>query len=246
MGEFYSHSTHGMRSSEVDFNEPYFDRLLLVRDTAHAGAWNMAVDQAWLEQTSAPVLRVYGWDQPTVTIGYAQSLPKLQEALPGWPVIRRWTGGGVVLHQGDYTYSVIVPASDRWAETRPVESYQRIHGSLAAALAENGHAGCRLAGPEDVIEAPFCFVAPALHDVVHGPVKVAGAGQRRGKLGLLHQGSVQQVRIAEDFWLQWARRLAKEVTLVNALPEAIEQRARQLFEQRYSLPQWLSDRDDQL
>jgi lipoate-protein ligase A len=235
-----------MPSCRVDFGEPYFDELLLVLDTTHAGAWNMAVDQAWLEHTTAPVLRVYGWDQSTVSIGYAQSLPKLQEALPGWPVVRRWTGGGVVLHQGDYTYSVIVPAADRWAETRPVESYQRIHGSLAAALAENGHAGCRLAGPEDVIDAPFCFVAPAVHDVVRGPVKVAGAGQRRGKLGLLHQGSIQQVRIAADFWSHWAGRMARQVTLVTDLPEAVASRAQQLLEYRYALPQWLNDREDQL
>lgn len=206
----------------------------------------MAVDQAWLEHTSLPVLRVYGWDQPTVTIGYAQSLPKLQEALPGWPVIRRWTGGGVVLHNGDYTYSVIVPAVNRWAETRPVESYQLIHGSLAAALAEHGHRGCRLAGPEDVVDAPFCFVAPAVHDVVRGSVKVAGAGQRRGRLGLLHQGSVQQVQIAKDFWGQWAGRMARKVTLADELPDDVASRAQELFEKRYSLPQWLSDRDDEL
>lgn len=230
----------------MDLGELYFDELLLVIDTAHVGAWNMAVDQAWLEHTSVPVLRVYGWDQPTVTIGYAQSLPKLKDALPGWPVVRRWTGGGVVLHNGDHTYSVIVPAEDSWAQTRPLESYERIHGSLAVALAANGHAGCRLAGSEDVIDAPFCFVAPAVHDVIRGPVKVAGAGQRRGKLGLLHQGSVQQVAIKPEFWPIWAERLAKKVTIVTELPDAVKERAQQLSDQRYSLPQWLSDRDDLL
>ena len=207
---------------------------------------NMAVDQAWLEQSSIPVLRVYTWDQPTVTLGYAQSLPKLQEALPGWPVVRRWTGGGVVLHQEDFTYSVIVPKEDPWAETPAVESYRRIHGSLATALAENGHPGCRLALPEDVIEAPFCFVAPAVHDVIRGPVKVAGAGQRRGKLGLLHQGSVQQVRIQPDFWPQWAAKLAKEVLVVETPPAALLTRAHELEQKRYALPEWLSERDDQL
>src|SRR5688572_15851786 len=109
---------------------------------------NMAVDQAWLELSDLPVLRVYTWDQPTVTIGYAQSLGKLQDALPGWPVIRRWTGGGVVMHQEDYTYSVIVPASHKWAETPAVESYRVIHGSLAESLSAHGHPGCRLALPE--------------------------------------------------------------------------------------------------
>ncbi|GEP45151.1 lipoyl protein ligase domain-containing protein [Brevifollis gellanilyticus] len=225
---------------------PFFDRLILHLDGTHAGAMNMAVDQAWLEQSELPVLRVYTWDQPTVTIGYAQSLAKLQDALPEWPVIRRWTGGGVVMHQGDFTYSVIVPASHPWAETPAVESYRVIHGSLAESLSAHGHMGCRLALPEDLVDGPFCFVAPALHDVIRGPVKVAGAGQRRGRLGFLHQGSVQQVRIAEEFWPQWAGKLAREVQVVQELPAKVMERAVELAEKRFSLPQWLAERDDLL
>lgn len=226
------------------FGEPFFNQLILHLDGTHAGPMNMAVDQAWLEHSTVPVLRIYTWDQPTVTLGYAQSLPKLQDALPGWPVVRRWTGGGVVLHQEDYTYSVIVPPADPWSETTALESYRRIHGSLAEALSANDHPGCRLALQEDVIEAPFCFVAPAVHDVIRGTSKVAGAGQRRGKLGLLHQGSVQQVILSPEFWPQWASRLAKEVLIVNTAPQPVMTRAIELEQKRYSLPQWLAERDD--
>lgn len=206
----------------------------------------MAVDQAWLEQADRPVLRVYAWDQPTVTIGYAQNLAKLGDTLPAWPVVRRWTGGGVVLHENDATYSVIVPASHSWAETRPLDSYRLIHDSLAHALVATGFEGCRLAGPEDLIENPFCFVAPALHDVVRGKVKIAGAGQRRGKLGLLHQGSVQQVVIPPSFWSAWAAALAREVTRVETLPVAAAERAEELMEKRYALRSWLDEREDTL
>jgi len=230
----------------VDLGEPFFEKLILHLDGAHPGPVNMAVDQAWLEQGGLPVLRIYTWETPTVTIGYAQSLPKLQDALPAWPVVRRWTGGGVVLHHEDLTYSVIVPACHPWAQTPAVESYRRIHGSLAAALSTHGHPGCRLATQEDVVEAAFCFVAPAVHDVIRGPVKVAGAGQRRGKLGLLHQGSVQQVQIQPEFWPQWASILAKEVQVLHTTPDTLMTRATDLVALRYSLPQWLSDRDDLL
>lgn len=233
-------------SSDVEFGEPFFDKLILHLDEARPGAWNMAVDQAWLELGGAPVLRVYGWDRSTATIGYAQSLAKLQNALPEWPVVRRWTGGGVVLHEGDFTYSVIVPESDPWSQTSALESYRRIHGSLAAALSEHGHSGCRLAGREDVVEAPFCFVAPAVYDVIRGPVKVAGAGQRRGKVGLLHQGSVQQVPLQPDFWPFWAARLAREIKITCAIPDDLSARARQLHDSRYSLPEWLHEREDRL
>ena len=224
-----------------------FDRLILHFDPLpHAGGWNMAADQAWLEQSTDAVLRVYRWERPTVTIGYAQSLPKLAEALPGWPVVRRWTGGGVVLHENDFTYSVIVPAGHPWAETRPLDSYQMIHDSLAKALVSAGFSGCRLAGPEDLIENPFCFVAPALHDVVRGKVKIAGAGQRRGKLGLLHQGSVQNVVLAEDFWPRWAAELASKVLIEPDMPAKMRDRAEELKTKRYDLPSWLQEREDEL
>ena len=202
----------------------------------------MAADQAWLELSEVPVLRVYRWDQPTVTIGYAQNLAKLGDALPAWPVVRRWTGGGVVLHENDFTYSVIVPACQPWSQTNPLDSYRLIHESLANALND----GSRLAGPEDLIEAPFCFVAPALHDVVRGKVKIAGAGQRRGKLGLLHQGSVQQVLLRDDFWPRWAAQLAKNVLIKAEMTAAMIERADELTAKRYRLSSWLNEREDQL
>lgn len=225
----------------------FFDEMELHVDAVpHSGAWNMAVDQALLELVKRPVLRVYAWDQPTVTMGYAQPFAKLAEALPDWPVIRRWTGGGVVFHGEDFTYTLMVPAGHPWAETRPVESYRLIHGALAEGLVASGIAGCRLAEAEDVKDLPFCFEAPALHDVIRGAVKVAGAGQRRGKLGLLHQGSVQRVLLKADFWEGWAARLARRVISLPRLPESVTIRAEELVLKRYSLPEWLESRDDVL
>ncbi len=206
----------------------------------------MAVDQAWLELTETPLLRIYTWDRATVTLGYAQSHAKLSAELPDWPVVRRWTGGGVVYHNGDLTYSLIVPSVHAWAETRPVESYRMIHGSLARALVDAGMKEARLAEMEDIIEAPFCFVAPALHDVVAGKIKLAGAGQRRSKIGLLHQGSIQQARVGITFWSDWAADMAKTVAIIKDLPPTVRDRAIELDEKRYQRPEWLESRDDQL
>jgi lipoyl(octanoyl) transferase len=227
--------------------EPFFDELMLhVDPNPHSGAWNMAVDQALFESSESPILRVYCWDQPTITMGYAQPFHKLIDSLPDWPVVRRWTGGGIVFHGSDLTYTIMVPAQHPWAETRPVESYKLIHGALAEALVGAGFPGCRLAEAEDVKDLPFCFEAPALHDVIRGMVKVAGAGQRRGKLGLLHQGSVQQVPLETAFWSHWAGRLSRKVTQMDAIPDSTKLRAEELESKRYSLREWLESRDDLL
>jgi lipoate-protein ligase A len=113
-------------------------------------------------------------------------------------------------------------------------------------LVENGHAGCRLAEKEDLIENAFCFVAPALHDVIREKVKISGAGQRRGKTGLLHQGSVQNVNLENAFWPVLAAKLASSVLSLESMPEAMKARADELAKKRYRRPEWLSDRDDLL
>lgn len=227
------------------FEKPFFDRLTLWLDPEpRDGAMNMALDQALLELTESPVLRVYSWTQPTVTIGYAQKLELLKPSLPDWPVTRRWTGGGVVYHDADHTYSVIVPASCPWAQTRPVESYRIIHGSLADALVSAGFDRCRLAVAEDVIDKPFCFEAPAVHDIVRGAAKIAGAGQRRSRIGFLHQGSIQQVSPDATFWRGWAAVIGAEVSEMNGLTDAVQTRARELARKRYGADSWLLERED--
>ena len=84
----------------------------------------MSLDEALLCAcaTAAPVLRFYRWARPAVSLGYRQSAPAwLARAEPlGVDTVRRATGGGTVVHVGDLTYSVIVPAlqTDRAAATR--------------------------------------------------------------------------------------------------------------------------------
>lgn len=224
----------------------FFDHLILHEDGIHDGAWNMAIDQAWLETSDHAVLRIYGWDQPTVTLGYAQNLARMKEHLPDWPIVRRWTGGGVVMHDQDHTYSLMIPAVVPWAQTPAVQSYEQIHRALARHLVDAGYEGCRLAQAEDVIEGPLCFTAPALHDVVSGSLKIAGAGQRRGRLGILHQGSVQNVQMQPSFWQTWAAQIAQRVSPVSIAPKSLQNRAAELVEKRFALPQWLTDRDDLL
>lgn len=158
-----------------------------------APAFNMALDEALLEAASSharPVLRFYDWTEPAATFGYFQHYAEVSVWTTLRPLVRRPTGGGLVPHDRDWTYSVAIPPGQPWYEHSAIESYRRLHDWVRRALAIVGVASelapcCDPSGPGQ------CFVGAEKFDLIAGRTKVAGAAQRRNKLGLLIQGSVQ-------------------------------------------------------
>jgi len=168
----------------------------------------MAVDE-WLttQAEEGPILRFYDWAGDWVSLGYFQSLEEGQR-LFGNEVfyVRRWTGGGIVDHREDSTYTLVMPRAERATSLRGGEIYCAIHRAVVAAL-EAGGTNCELAVGDAGGESAACFERPVRWDVVAEGKKVAGAGQRRGRWGILHQGSVMGgVERLGDF-------LAKKVTV---------------------------------
>lgn len=170
---------------------PLFTLLQVLEDLEpRAAALQMAVDKVLLETTPLPILRFYRWAGPCVTIGYFQSREQAEAQYPGLPVVRRWTGGGTVLHADDAPYSLIVPRGEPFASVRPAESYRLIHGALASAL-RSAFPSITTAQENAPQCSTSCFENPVTDDLLLGGSKVAGAGQRRTRSGLLHQGSIQ-------------------------------------------------------
>jgi lipoate-protein ligase A len=168
-----------------------FRHLLLWLDPVpRPGPEAMAADEWLLQQAAAPVLRVYQWSGPWATIGYFGDLTAARAAIPGVGWVRRWTGGGAVDHRADWTYTLAVPADEALIACRGAESYRLIHRALEETLRLEGMAAHLSTGAEQTGSA-LCFANPVPHDLVgDAGAKLAGAGQRRTKLGLLHQGSV--------------------------------------------------------
>jgi len=204
----------------------------------------MALDEAMLEAAQESWLRVYHWQEPTISIGFSQSIAAIPETRRGWPVVRRWTGGGVVEHDGDWTYTLAVPARIALSDRGALETYRWIHEAMIAALTVSGISGCSLQ-PESAGDGMgVCFIEPARFDVVHAGRKVAGAAQRRSKAGFLHQGSVQPLRPPAGFALAFANALAVEPAVVSQ-DEALHllsQRAETLATEKYGAASWLEDR----
>ena len=89
----------------------------LIEDGPVDGKLNMAIDRAILtacERGQAPAtLRLYGWEKPTLSIGYSQNklrdVDTVQCERRNISIVRRFTGGRALLHQYELTYSLVAP-----------------------------------------------------------------------------------------------------------------------------------------
>jgi lipoate-protein ligase A len=145
-------------------------------------ATNMAVDEVLLRtaaQRARPLLRIYAWTKPAISIGYFQQFPRTDRE-----VVRRPTGGGLVYHGEDTTFTVVAPPGHPLHRMRTADAYRTIHEAIA-----------RLTGaelqPTGTAHGQYeCFQKPVAGDVMAAGRKLAGGAQRRNRDGLLHQGSI--------------------------------------------------------
>ena len=159
----------------------------------------MALDEALLESVSRlgqPVLRFYGWTESAATFGYFQKYADAERVTLLRPLIRRPTGGGIVPHDADWTYSFAFPPGHEWHSLKAEESYRRVHEWIQSAFAKLDVTTelaprSRKSAIRDPQSAIGCFAGYEKFDVLWNGRKIAGAAQRRNKLGLLIQGSVQ-------------------------------------------------------
>jgi len=167
--------------------------LLVLRSAAGDAPFNMALDEALLEsmpRLDVPVLRFYSWTQPAASFGYFQRYAEVSRLTLLRPLVRRPTGGGIVPHAADWTYSLAFPVTHEWYSLTALESYRRVHQWIQSAFTE-------LNIQTDLAASPFkaaaghCFVGYEQSDLLWRGQKIAGAAQRRRKDGLLIQGSVQ-------------------------------------------------------
>src|SRR5436190_21667093 len=143
-----------------------FERLLVHDDGGgESAALNMAIDEALLQHATLPTLRFYGWQRPALSFGYFGKFADIAVELERRDVVRRWTGGGIVPHGDDLTYSLITPAVDPASSLGPTAIYTAVHGTIREALREEG-AEAELAARASPKISNACFANPVRHDVM--------------------------------------------------------------------------------
>lgn len=142
--------------------------------------------------TGEATLRVYEWARPTLSFGRHESVRNRFDAAVlearGYDAVRRPTGGRVLLHDGDVTYSVTMPASD----DEPVRAaFARINALLADAVERLGvRTETAAARRERRPGADACFAAPSAGELVVEGRKLVASAQRREAGALLQHGSI--------------------------------------------------------
>jgi lipoate-protein ligase A len=199
----------------------------------------LAVDEAialrCTDHGGRATLRFYQWDRPAISIGRFQRVEHTVHTdlcrLAGLPVLRRITGGRAVWHDRELTYSLISPLPSPIFPASLTETVAVIGHALAGGLQRLGLP----AQPSGVApqrmrhtparRSPFCFDAPAWHEVSVGGKKIIGSAQRRWRDRFLQQGSIL-LRYDAEAVARWlpvdSRDLQAAAGLNDVLPEPIE------------------------
>lgn len=171
-------------------------RWRLIKSGPGEPAWNMAVDEALVtshsEDDCMPVLRLYTWSPPALSLGYFQKTTGIRFDLLdklGIVPVRRSTGGRAVLHYGDLTYSVIA----RIGLDTPfslADSYRYLCSGLLEAFSSLG-VEARMGAESLSADRPAsCFAVAAPGDITWQGKKFVGSAQKRFGTTLLQHGSI--------------------------------------------------------
>lgn len=166
----------------------------------HDAAINMAIDESLLNWHSKglipPVLRLYGWKLPSLSIGQFQKAEKTINFdgidKHGCEFVRRLTGGSAVLHDDELTYSLIV------SENHPniPQSVQKAYYVLSKGVLEgyrNLGINADYAVPEREAlrdKTAVCFEKTAVYEMIVDGKKISGNAQTRKDGVLLQHGSI--------------------------------------------------------
>lgn len=209
----------------------------------------MAVDEVLSHAANQePVLRFYHWtDGPAVTFGYSQFYNSVnnQTTPDKGPLCRRPTGGGIVYHGADLTFSLVFES-----DLRPTEIYAALHGAIENALAQMNVQSTRQGSVTASAYAPAtngtangCFANPVQDDLLANGQKILGGAIRRFGARILYQGSLQceNARTNPAFRravTQGAQQLLQVVFETKPISADLLNQARELAVKQYQSAAW--------
>ncbi len=170
---------------------------------------NMAIDEALtrecIDSEDKPTaIRFYTWKETSCSIGYFQKMKDVLKAPNDKeiPVVRRPTGGGIVYHGNDITFSIVKKSMQPGKQENITSFYKLIGESLLMSLERLGFTGTFYLPDEEshrsepkknpfnnrLSQHSFCSETPAKYDIMIDGSKVAGYAARKSQGAVLYQG----------------------------------------------------------
>ena len=170
----------------------------LILDNKEDGFLNMAIDEAIFDnymKYKIPTLRIYGWKEPFITLGYGQNPDNVLIKGQSIPYVKRITGGAAILHNEEITYSMICSSEDLNLPRKVKDSFRCLCSfiiefylilNLEAKFAKDINSSC-LRRYEN-----FCFSSFEPFDLTVKGKKIGGNAQRRKRDFIFQHGSIPQ------------------------------------------------------
>lgn len=150
---------------------------------------NMDFDKFLVENfDGTPIFRLYSWEENSFTIGRFQQIEDITKH--GINYAKRMTGGGLLLHGFDISYSIIIPIN-MLKNKNVKESYEYLCSFILNFYSKLGlHVNYAKDINLSLSKSFFCQEGFEAYDLICQGKKIGGNAQRRTKNLIFQHGSI--------------------------------------------------------
>ncbi len=164
---------------------------------------NMAIDKALVENFKMgdnPIFRLYSWEK-SFTIGMGQDIEQYKHLKEQYQdnYAKRITGGGVLFHGHDLSYSLVLDSED-FKNLSVKQSYEKICKFLLNFYKNLGLKVCFAKDDKSVTlsKSPYCQEGFEAYDILVEGRKIGGNAQRRKKHLIFQHGSIPLEKTSDN------------------------------------------------
>lgn len=181
---------------------------------------NMESDYKRLQHDPSPVLRFYRWQKHSATYGYFIKPEKYLLQDSDLALARRPTGGGIIFHDYDLAFSLLIPANHPCYSLNTLDNYAYVNSRIMVAIKKfNPKLPIQPYCCQGENKPNFCMAHATIYDLMVEGKKAVGGAMRKTSKGFLHQGSIC-LRLPEKEFLKkvLARKDDAEAILQHSFP----------------------------
>lgn len=159
---------------------------------------SMNIDAEWIKELSTfekPRIRFYDWQKKSVTYGHFIDPNRWLSAgaieRSGFDIARRPTGGGLIFHYNDFSYTVAIPSHHPKFSQNVLSNYHLVNSALLEAVSCLQGSFCLQEQTNNTGNfTHFCMATATQYDLIYGGRKLGGSAQRKTADGFVHQGTL--------------------------------------------------------